>query len=396
MDTRLILCLYSGCVQHRPCIRASRYYVIDRTSTRFILCLYSGCAQHRPCIRASRYYVIDRTSMRLILCLYSGCAQHRPCIRASITASYYPFGLYALSTNYANGLRIEEVELEEVNLHLRVRRVENHLGKNIPGSPDRESNLILPVLSSRAQHDKCVSQLRHRGGLSANLNQLIQGTERVSSSLTSSQYSKPTASQKNLEARGFEPGSSEAAAKAGLKWNCLCSIPGWVATYFFSICVDVRDDIVNNLCNFHQLPEFTLQSSHCLSAGMYRKLLSWRTLEERVVSRYNSKGNATSPDPLPTCLFAICREQGHLPHQRGYQGGVDSNITSKLPNHPSTPKTWTCLVASTIYSFRDPSVLVGAEGYFGWPRLSPSCPSSHKIYFRLAFDRAKGPKLDAH
>nr|CAD7408414.1 unnamed protein product [Timema poppensis] len=26
------------------------------------------------------------------------------------------------------------------------------------------SNLDLPVLSSRAQHDKCVSQLRHRGG----------------------------------------------------------------------------------------------------------------------------------------------------------------------------------------------------------------------------------------
>nr|CAD7410280.1 unnamed protein product [Timema cristinae] len=31
-------------------------------------------------------------------------------------------------------------------------------------SPDRDSNLDLPVLSSRAQHDKCVSQLRHRGG----------------------------------------------------------------------------------------------------------------------------------------------------------------------------------------------------------------------------------------
>nr|CAD7411377.1 unnamed protein product [Timema cristinae] len=31
-------------------------------------------------------------------------------------------------------------------------------------SPDRDSNLDLPVLSSRAQHDKRVSQLRHRGG----------------------------------------------------------------------------------------------------------------------------------------------------------------------------------------------------------------------------------------
>nr|CAD7400531.1 unnamed protein product [Timema poppensis] len=69
------------------------------------------------------------------------------------TASYYPFGLYALSTNYANGLGIGKVKLEEVNPHLRGGRVENHLGKPPPSSPDRDSNLDLPVLSSRAQHD---------------------------------------------------------------------------------------------------------------------------------------------------------------------------------------------------------------------------------------------------
>nr|CAD7401136.1 unnamed protein product [Timema poppensis] len=46
------------------------------------------------------------------------------------------------------------VELEEVNSHLRGGRVENHLGKTTPSSPDRDSNLDLPVLSSRAQHDK--------------------------------------------------------------------------------------------------------------------------------------------------------------------------------------------------------------------------------------------------
>nr|CAD7258502.1 unnamed protein product [Timema shepardi]CAD7574266.1 unnamed protein product [Timema californicum] len=46
------------------------------------------------------------------------------------------------------------VELEEVNPHLRGGRVENHLGKTTPSSPDRDSNLDLPVLSSRAQHDK--------------------------------------------------------------------------------------------------------------------------------------------------------------------------------------------------------------------------------------------------
>nr|CAD7439995.1 unnamed protein product [Timema bartmani] len=51
--------------------------------------------------------------------------------------------------------------------------------------------------------------------------------------------------------------------------------------------------------------------------------------------------------------------------------------------------------ASAIYGFRNPSVLVGAEGYFGQlkkPRLSPSFPPSHKIGFRLGLDRAKGLK----
>nr|CAD7587697.1 unnamed protein product [Timema genevievae] len=62
---------------------------------------------------------------------------------------------------------IEELgglNLEEVNPHLRGGRVENHLGKTTPSSPDRDSNLDLPVLSSLAQHDWRVSQLRHRGG----------------------------------------------------------------------------------------------------------------------------------------------------------------------------------------------------------------------------------------
>nr|CAD7568035.1 unnamed protein product [Timema californicum] len=49
---------------------------------------------------------------------------------------------------------IGKVELEEVNPHLRGGRVENNLGKTPPSSPDRDSNLDLPVLSSRAQHNK--------------------------------------------------------------------------------------------------------------------------------------------------------------------------------------------------------------------------------------------------
>nr|CAD7413066.1 unnamed protein product [Timema poppensis] len=62
--------------------------------------------------------------------------------------SYYPFGLYAISTNYANGLGIWKDELEEVNPHFRGGGVENHLGKTTPSSPDRDSNLDLPVLSA--------------------------------------------------------------------------------------------------------------------------------------------------------------------------------------------------------------------------------------------------------
>nr|CAD7266907.1 unnamed protein product [Timema shepardi] len=49
---------------------------------------------------------------------------------------------------------IDKVELEDVNPHLLGGRVENHLGKTTPSSPDQDSNLDLPVLSSRAQHDK--------------------------------------------------------------------------------------------------------------------------------------------------------------------------------------------------------------------------------------------------
>nr|CAD7257002.1 unnamed protein product [Timema shepardi] len=57
-----------------------------------------------------------------------------------------------MAWRYVTG--ICKVELEEVNPHLRGGRVENHLGKTTPSSPDRDSNLDLPVLSNRALHDK--------------------------------------------------------------------------------------------------------------------------------------------------------------------------------------------------------------------------------------------------
>nr|CAD7408416.1 unnamed protein product [Timema poppensis] len=100
-------------------------------------------------------------------------------VRESGSASYYPFGLYASSTNYSNGLGIRKVELEEVNPHLRGGRVENRLGKTTPSSPvprfeprsprpqqssstrqarkpttpsrpDRDSNLDIPVIGGLA------------------------------------------------------------------------------------------------------------------------------------------------------------------------------------------------------------------------------------------------------
>nr|CAD7257251.1 unnamed protein product [Timema shepardi] len=45
------------------------------------------------------------------------------------------------------------LNLEEVNLYLRGWRVENHLGKTGPSSPERDSNLDLPVLGSLTQQE---------------------------------------------------------------------------------------------------------------------------------------------------------------------------------------------------------------------------------------------------
>nr|CAD7423912.1 unnamed protein product [Timema monikensis] len=57
-----------------------------------------------------------------------------------------PVWVIRSSTNYTNGLGDGKVELKEVNPHLRGGRVENHLGKTTPSSPDRDSDLDLPVL----------------------------------------------------------------------------------------------------------------------------------------------------------------------------------------------------------------------------------------------------------
>nr|CAD7262226.1 unnamed protein product [Timema shepardi] len=65
--------------------------------------------------------------------------------------------VYDMAIQYnASPPKEREVELEEVNPHLRGGRVENHLVKTTLSSPDRDSNLDLPVLGGRAQHDSRV------------------------------------------------------------------------------------------------------------------------------------------------------------------------------------------------------------------------------------------------
>nr|CAD7407638.1 unnamed protein product [Timema cristinae] len=90
---------------------------------------------------------------------FTGVADLRPILQVSISFVSVPRSYVRLvsilhGASAAGKQGIGKVELEEVNPHLRGGRVENHLGKTTPSSPDRDSNLDLPVLSSRAQHDK--------------------------------------------------------------------------------------------------------------------------------------------------------------------------------------------------------------------------------------------------
>nr|CAD7420525.1 unnamed protein product [Timema poppensis] len=77
----------------------------------------------------------------------------------SLTAAGVGKTSYFTMSNVAGSVEDIEVNVEvatkpeEVSPHLRGGRVENHFGKNPPSSPDRDSNLDLPVLSSLAQHD---------------------------------------------------------------------------------------------------------------------------------------------------------------------------------------------------------------------------------------------------
>nr|CAD7442684.1 unnamed protein product [Timema bartmani] len=93
-----------------------------------------------------------------------------PCIGTLISLELYPGKQHEYIFNYSSKPRdvvellckpiyksgrkeLGRLNIEEVNPHLRGGRVENHLGKATPSSPARDSNLDLPVLGSRAQHD---------------------------------------------------------------------------------------------------------------------------------------------------------------------------------------------------------------------------------------------------
>ncbi|CAG2055263.1 unnamed protein product [Timema podura] len=68
-------------------------------------------------------------------------------------------------------------EEEELNPHLRGRRVENHLGKTTHSSPDQDSNLDLPVLGSLAQHEtSALANYATEVGKSSALKMLVDQT----------------------------------------------------------------------------------------------------------------------------------------------------------------------------------------------------------------------------
>nr|CAD7260668.1 unnamed protein product [Timema shepardi] len=130
------------------------------TPSKRLITLVSQCPRLSISLPPPNSSLLWSYSLRLVNCRTGGRAY---------MAKHIKIGVHNLALPVTSSSRIGKVELEEVNPHLREGRVENHLGKTTPSSPDRDSNLDLPVLSSRAQHDKRVSQLRHRGGLGGNL-----------------------------------------------------------------------------------------------------------------------------------------------------------------------------------------------------------------------------------
>nr|CAD7445996.1 unnamed protein product [Timema bartmani] len=65
----------------------------------------------------------------------------------------WSFEVFDAALPYIPPIELRRLAFRGSEPHLRGGRVENHLGKTTPSSPDRDSNLDLPVLGSRAQYD---------------------------------------------------------------------------------------------------------------------------------------------------------------------------------------------------------------------------------------------------
>nr|CAD7394639.1 unnamed protein product [Timema cristinae] len=86
-----------------------------------------------------------------------------------IRTSISPSSAVELNTTSA----LANYATEEVNPHLRGGRVENHLGNPPASSPNRDSNLDLSVLSSRAQHKRDLVKLTNSSEQTTRLDRAI-------------------------------------------------------------------------------------------------------------------------------------------------------------------------------------------------------------------------------
>nr|CAD7202741.1 unnamed protein product [Timema douglasi] len=143
-----------------------------------------------------------------------------------VASAIYRFRVPSVPVGAEGYFGIGKVELEEVKSHLRGGRVENHLGKKNLSSPDRDSNLDLPVLSSRAQHDKRVPLRYLLGVLFVNFQLLWKPVTRLVVSyahgLPSAEFWEVFQEQLSLAVQGVKtPVESPTPTSLGLKCDAL-------------------------------------------------------------------------------------------------------------------------------------------------------------------------------
>nr|CAD7266351.1 unnamed protein product [Timema shepardi] len=103
--------------------------------------------------------------------LYDNSANNMHCGKLFVRCPHTPFPLYNDNTlpseavsQYSMIFPLLALTPSPLLTNIGSARVLSALTGERTSSPDQDSNLDLPVLSSRAQHDMRVSQLRHRGG----------------------------------------------------------------------------------------------------------------------------------------------------------------------------------------------------------------------------------------